>query len=122
MSSIGKLRKNAENYRINEIYKNMTPEQYRQGIEYAVKTNGASTLSFNQIKLLAEKISSGNFSKQMLLNMKEEAAKKGEQMKSRHPVFSATKKNIEKIINETTEDNLGLQSAQGAFKLWEKNR
>lgn len=37
MSSIGKLRKNAENYKINEFYRNMTPEQYRQGIEYAVK-------------------------------------------------------------------------------------
>lgn len=92
------------------------------GIEYAVKANGASTLSFNQIKLLAEKLSSSNFSKQMLLNMKEEAAKNGKEMKSRHPIFSATKKNIEKIINETVEDNLGLQSAQSVFKTWEKNR
>ena len=44
MSSIGKLRKNAENYRINEIYKNMTPEQYREGIRIAVK-NTTETLT-----------------------------------------------------------------------------
>lgn len=36
MSSIGKLRKNAETYRVNEIYRNMTPEQYKEGIRRAV--------------------------------------------------------------------------------------
>lgn len=36
MSSIGKLRKNAENYRVNELYRNMTPEQYKEGIRRAV--------------------------------------------------------------------------------------
>lgn len=44
MSSIGKLRKNAENYRINEIYRSMTPEQYREGIRIAVK-NATETLT-----------------------------------------------------------------------------
>ena len=37
MSRIGKLRKNAENYKLNEIYRNMTPEQYQRGIQLAIK-------------------------------------------------------------------------------------
>lgn len=37
MSSLSKLTKNIENYKINEFYKQMTPEQYKQGIENAVK-------------------------------------------------------------------------------------
>lgn len=37
MSSLSKLRKNTENYKINEFYKQMTPEQYKQGIKNAVK-------------------------------------------------------------------------------------
>lgn len=56
MSSIGKLRKNAENYRINEIYRNMTPEQYRQGIENAVnmRTEELSKLYAKDIKKIQE--------------------------------------------------------------------
>lgn len=48
MSSIGKLRKNAENYRINEFYKNMTPEQYREGIKLTTKQIAESlTIEYN---------------------------------------------------------------------------
>lgn len=56
MSSIGKLRKNAENYRINQIYKQMTPEQYRQGIENAVnmRTEELSRLYAKDIKKIRE--------------------------------------------------------------------
>ena len=44
MSSLGKLKKNAEAYRINQFYNNMTPEQYREGIRLAVK-NSTETLA-----------------------------------------------------------------------------
>jgi len=37
MSSLSKLRKNAENYKINEFYRNMTPEQYQEGIRIAIQ-------------------------------------------------------------------------------------
>lgn len=37
MSSLGKYRKNAEAYRVNEFYKNMTPEKYRETLRVAVK-------------------------------------------------------------------------------------
>ena len=37
MSSLNKIKKNAERYRMDEIYRNMTPEQYREGIRLAVK-------------------------------------------------------------------------------------
>ena len=37
MSSLSKLKKNAENYRLDNIYKNMTPEQYRTGVRRAVE-------------------------------------------------------------------------------------
>lgn len=48
MSSIGKLRKNAENYRINEFYKNMTPEQYKYAIETAIKnTQNQMLIEYN---------------------------------------------------------------------------
>ena len=36
MSSINKIRKNAEKYRLEELYRNMTPEQYQAGIRKAV--------------------------------------------------------------------------------------
>jgi glutamine synthetase type III len=37
MSSIArKIRKNAENFIIQDVYKNMTPEQYQKGIERAI--------------------------------------------------------------------------------------
>jgi len=36
MSKLGKLRKNAENFAINDVYKNMTPEQYQKAVRYAV--------------------------------------------------------------------------------------
>lgn len=38
MSSIArKIRKNAENFMIQDLYKNMTPEQYREGIKLAIE-------------------------------------------------------------------------------------
>ena len=51
MSSIGKLRKNAENYRLNEIYKNMTPEQYQQGIQLAIRNTQAELVTEYNTKL-----------------------------------------------------------------------
>lgn len=51
MSSIGKLRKNAENYRLNEIYKNMTPEQYQQGIQLAIRNTQAELATEYNTKL-----------------------------------------------------------------------
>ena len=51
MSSIGKLRKNAENYRINEFYRNMTPEQYREGIKLATKQTAESLAKEYNLKL-----------------------------------------------------------------------
>ena len=37
MSSLSKLRKNADNYKINQFYNNMTPEQYREAVRYAIE-------------------------------------------------------------------------------------
>lgn len=37
MSSLGKLRKNAQKYNMQEIYNNMTPEDYKNGIKIAVE-------------------------------------------------------------------------------------
>jgi len=37
MSSLSKLRKNADKYKINEFYRNMTPEQYQEGIRIAIQ-------------------------------------------------------------------------------------
>lgn len=37
MSKLGKLRKNAQNYEMQQIYNNMTPEQYKEGIKIAVR-------------------------------------------------------------------------------------
>lgn len=42
MSNLRKIKKNAEQYRINEFYRNMTPEQYREGIRAAVKNSTES--------------------------------------------------------------------------------
>ena len=36
MSSLGKLRKNVQNYNINQLYSNMTPEDYKNGVRMAV--------------------------------------------------------------------------------------
>lgn len=36
MSSLSKIRKNVENYNINQLYSNMTPEDYKNGIRTAV--------------------------------------------------------------------------------------
>lgn len=38
MSSLGKLRKNAQNFNLREMYSNMTPEEYRNGIKMAVES------------------------------------------------------------------------------------
>ena len=37
MSKLRKLRKNAQNYEMQQIYNNMTPEQYKEGIKIAVR-------------------------------------------------------------------------------------
>lgn len=48
MSSLSKLRKNAENYKINQFYQNMTPEQYQEGIRIAIqKTTDDLTRKYN---------------------------------------------------------------------------
>lgn len=44
MSNLRKIKKNVEAYRINEFYRQMTPEQYREGIRSAVK-NATETLA-----------------------------------------------------------------------------
>lgn len=49
MSSLSKLRKNAENYKINQFYQNMTPEQYQEGIRIAIqKTTDDLTRQYNE--------------------------------------------------------------------------
>lgn len=37
MSKLGKLKKNAEKFEMQQFYSNMTPEQYREGIKVAVR-------------------------------------------------------------------------------------
>ena len=51
MSSIGKLRKNAENYKLNEIYRNMTPEQYQRGIQLAIQNTQNELVAEYNLKL-----------------------------------------------------------------------
>lgn len=60
MSSLGKIRKNVENYRMNEVYKNMTPEQYREGIRHAVKiaTDDMAREYENTLRKVEEKANS----------------------------------------------------------------
>jgi hypothetical protein len=36
MSSLGKIRKNAQKFNINQMYSNMTPEDYQNGIKMAI--------------------------------------------------------------------------------------
>lgn len=49
MSSLSKLKKNAENYKINQFYQNMTPEQYQEGIRIAIqKTTDDLTRQYNE--------------------------------------------------------------------------
>lgn len=38
MSKYGKLKKNAENFIIQDIYNNMTPDQYKKGVDYVIET------------------------------------------------------------------------------------
>lgn len=38
MSKLGKLRKNAQSFTLREMYSNMTPEEYRNGIKMAVES------------------------------------------------------------------------------------
>ncbi len=51
MSSIGKLRKNAENYKLNEIYRNMTPERYQRGIQLAIQNTQNELVAEYNLKL-----------------------------------------------------------------------
>ena len=37
MNKLGKIQKNAHNFEIEQIYKNMTPQEYRQSIKIAVQ-------------------------------------------------------------------------------------
>lgn len=49
MSSLSKLKKNVENYKINQFYQNMTPEQYQEGIRIAIqKTTDDLTKQYNE--------------------------------------------------------------------------
>jgi hypothetical protein len=50
MSKLGKLRKNAENFAINDVYKNMTPEQYRNAVKYAVEKTKNDLIKEFEIK------------------------------------------------------------------------
>lgn len=52
-----KLRKNAENFTINEYYKNMTPEMYKEGIDKAIRmTEERLIKDYNrEIKRMAQK-------------------------------------------------------------------
>lgn len=92
------------------------------GLEYAVKTAGASTLSFTQVENLAKTLSSGSVSKKILLNMKQQAIEEGKKMNTRHPIFNASRKNIEKIIKETTEDALMAKEASNMFISQQRTR
>lgn len=38
MSKLGKLRKNAQSFNLQEMYSNMTPEEYQNGIKMAVQS------------------------------------------------------------------------------------
>lgn len=60
MSSLSKLKKNAENYRMNEVYKNMTSEQYREGVRRAVKiaTDDMAREYENTLRKVEEKANS----------------------------------------------------------------
>ena len=51
MSKLRKIQKNAHQYEINQIYQNMTPEQYKEGIRIAVK-NAVDDLSLKFDKQL----------------------------------------------------------------------
>lgn len=53
MSSLGKIQKNADKYRLEELYKNMTPELYQEGIRKAV--NSATSELANQYDIALEK-------------------------------------------------------------------
>ena len=44
MSSIGKIQKNAEKFKLEQIYNNMTPQMYQEGIKRAVR-EATKTLS-----------------------------------------------------------------------------
>ena len=44
MSSLGKIQKNAEKFELEQIYNNMTPQMYQEGIKRAVK-EATKTLS-----------------------------------------------------------------------------
>ena len=46
-----KLRKNAENYKLNEIYRNMTPEQYQRGIQLAIQNTQNELVAEYNLKL-----------------------------------------------------------------------
>lgn len=51
MSSLGKIQKNAEKFKLEQYYKNMTPKQYMEGIQNAV-TSASRDLSIEYDKEL----------------------------------------------------------------------
>lgn len=72
MSSLSKLRKNADKYKINEFLKNMTPEQYRFGIENVKKnTEEEMLIKYNDKlkKIQEENIKKNNSIVNIAVNM-----------------------------------------------------
>lgn len=50
MSKLGKIRKNAENFMIQDVYKNMTPEQYQKAVKFAVEKTKNDLIKEFEIK------------------------------------------------------------------------
>ena len=71
------------------------------GIEYAVKSAGASTLSLTQVENLAKDIIKGNVNRQSLKNLKISDAQKGS---LRNFIEELTKEEVTKAFKETIED------------------
>ena len=44
-NKLGKIQKNAQQFELDNFYKNMTPEQYKEGIRVAVKNSNGKDAS-----------------------------------------------------------------------------
>lgn len=71
------------------------------GIEYAVKSAGASTLSLTQVENLAKDIIKGNVNRQSLKNLKISDAQKGS---LRNFIEELTNEEVTKVFKETIKD------------------
>ena len=71
------------------------------GIEYAVKSAGASTLSLTQVENLAKDIIKGNVNRQSLKNLKISDAQKGS---LRNFIEELTNEEVTKVFKETIGD------------------